>query len=128
MPVPEAEHAAGGVSPGFSSPERVDGVSDDEENEYTPREPDYRVSNSIPERLPPAPVSPSRRNKGIGSGLITALSHSIHGMMDVDPEAARRSNISKTKDTISQVRSSKLHFTTENVANSFALVWCYLAA
>lgn len=105
MPVPEAEHATGGVSPGFSSPERVDGdgVSDDEENEYTPREPDYRVSHSIPERLPPAPVSTSRRNKGLGSGLITALSHSIHGMMDVDPEAARRSNISKTKDSISQV-------------------------
>lgn len=102
-PIQDAEHPTGGVSPGFSSPERVDGASDDEESGYTPREQNYHGSHSVPERLPPAPVSTSRRNKGLGGGLISALSHSIHGMMDVDPEAGRRSNISKTKDSISQV-------------------------
>jgi sorting nexin-41/42 len=102
----EAEQAAGGVSPGFSSPEHVDAALDKEEDEYGQRERDYESSNGAPERLPPAPVTMPKRNKGLGSGLISALSHSIHGMMDVDPEAARRSNISKTRDTISQVRSS----------------------
>lgn len=38
-----------------------------------------------------------------GYGFLSALSHSITGMMDVDPEATRRNNISKTRDTISQV-------------------------
>lgn len=63
------------------------------------------VSQSAPEPLPPAPAPSSthRRSKPPGSGLLSALSHSIHGIMDVDPEAARRSNISKTRDAISQV-------------------------
>ena len=63
-------------------------------------------SQSVPEPLPPAPVSSTsmRKSKAAGSGLLSALSHSIQGMMDVDPESARRSNISKTRDAISQVR------------------------
>lgn len=95
----------GAASPGFSSPERIGG-SDDEDNGDS--EAYRRAAHSVPEPLPPAPVSTSRRSKGLGSGLISALSHSIHGMMDVDPEAARRSSISKTKDNISQV--SVYHF------------------
>jgi hypothetical protein len=36
-------------------------------------------------------------------GLLSALSYTIHGMVDADPESARRSGISKTRETISQV-------------------------
>ena len=123
MLAPEAEHVPGGVSPGFSSPEHVDGVSDDEDDEYSPRE----QSHSVPERLPPAPVSTSKRSKGLGGGLISALSHSIHGMMDVDPEASRRSNISKTKDSISQVQPFSL-YSLWSIADGLALARCVLLA
>lgn len=37
-------------------------------------------------------------------GLLSALSYTLHGMMDVDPETARRNSITKNKETISQVR------------------------
>lgn len=105
-PLSPGAPSSGGVSPGFSSPERLDAGSDDEENGFAERQqPQLRIH--VPEPLPPAPVSTSsRRGKSIGSGFISALSHSIHGIMDVDPEAARRSNISKTKDAISQVREA----------------------
>jgi sorting nexin-4 len=36
-------------------------------------------------------------------GLLDALSYTLHGMMDVDPETARRNGITKTRETISQV-------------------------
>lgn len=61
---------------------------------------------TVPEAVytPPHPVSgpPPRRN-GPGMGFLNALSYTIHGMMDVDPETARRNGISKTRETISQV-------------------------
>lgn len=38
-------------------------------------------------------------------GILNALSYSFQGIMDVDPEAARRNGISKTRDGISQVGS-----------------------
>jgi sorting nexin-41/42 len=56
--------------------------------------------NSVP---PPYSTPMRRRTSGGGGGLLSAISYSLQGMMDVDPETARRSNISKTKETISQV-------------------------
>jgi hypothetical protein len=44
-----------------------------------------------------------------GYGFLSALSHSITGLMDGDPEATRRSNISKTRDTISQLEDALHH-------------------
>lgn len=40
---------------------------------------------------------------GGGYGFLSALKHSVSGMMDVDPEATRRANIGKTRDNITQV-------------------------
>lgn len=55
--------------------------------------------------LPPHPgPSPSRR-RAPGMGLLNALSYTLHGMMDVDPETARRNGITKTRESISQVCS-----------------------
>jgi hypothetical protein len=48
-----------------------------------------------------API-PKRRTPGMG--LLNALSYTISGMMDVDPETARRNNITKTRESIAQVR------------------------
>lgn len=48
---------------------------------------------------------PGARKSGAASfGLLGAIQHSIHNMIDVDPEATRRSNISKTRESIGQVR------------------------
>ncbi|CAG8655301.1 1296_t:CDS:1, partial [Diversispora eburnea] len=38
-----------------------------------------------------------------GSAILSVLSHTIHGIMDVDPEATRRNSIGKTRDSIIQV-------------------------
>ena len=56
--------------------------------------------------LPPHPGPNPVRRRAPGMGLLSALSYTLHGMMDVDPETARRNNISKTRETISQVRTS----------------------
>jgi len=70
-------------------------------------------SASVPSA--PAPSGyPSRphlpRGKQSSVGLLGALSYSLHGLMDVDPETARRNQLSKTKESISQVRSIWLFY------------------
>jgi sorting nexin-41/42 len=47
--------------------------------------------------------TPMRRKTSTGGGLLSALSYSIQGMMDVDPETARRNSMSKTKESITLV-------------------------
>jgi hypothetical protein len=51
----------------------------------------------------PGPHPAKRKPSSPGMGLFTALSYTLHGMMDVDPETARRNGISKTRETISSV-------------------------
>lgn len=51
----------------------------------------------------PGPNPARRRTKTPGMGLLNALSYTLHGMMDVDPETARRNGITKTRENISQV-------------------------
>ena len=53
--------------------------------------------------LPPHPGPNPTRRRVPGMGFISALTYTLHGMMDVDPETARRNSISKTRETISQV-------------------------
>ena len=55
--------------------------------------------------LPPHPGPNPVRKRAPGMGLLSALSYTLHGMMDVDPETARRNSISKTRETISHVGS-----------------------
>lgn len=38
-----------------------------------------------------------------GGGLLTALTHTFHGIVDSDPEASRRSSIGKTRESINEV-------------------------
>lgn len=54
------------------------------------------------EIVPPRP----RRTTSGGSGLLNALSYSIQSMMDVDPESARRNNITKTRETANQLEEA----------------------
>ncbi len=66
------------------------------------------ASTSVPSAPAPS-VYPNQRvlprRKQSNVGLLGALSYSLHGLMDVDPETARRNQLSKTKESISQVRS-----------------------
>lgn len=59
-------------------------------------------SRSMPESAVESP-----RGRRTSYGFLSALSYSLQGIMDVDPEAARRSNISKTRDSIGQVAMQK---------------------
>jgi sorting nexin-4 len=63
--------------------------------------PDLVTANSLPPH--PGPNPARRRTKAPGMGLLNALSYTLHGMMDVDPETARRNGITKTRENISQV-------------------------
>ncbi|KAJ3994937.1 hypothetical protein F5050DRAFT_1770750 [Lentinula boryana] len=73
--------------------------------------------------VPPHPgPNPARRSARIpGIGLINALSYTLHGMMDVDPETARRNGISKTKETISQLEDA-LHLAAQDLKYSSSTI------
>lgn len=64
----------------------------------------HRLAQEQSAYLPPHPGPNPVRRRAPGMGFISALTYTLHGMMDVDPETARRSSISKTRETISQVR------------------------
>jgi hypothetical protein len=63
-------------------------------------------------QLPPAnpyahshsPPSSGVKRRSTRLNVFSALSHTLHGIIDVDPEATRRNNIGKTRDAIVQVR------------------------
>jgi sorting nexin-41/42 len=63
--------------------------------------------------------SSSPRRRGGGLGLLNALSYSLHGMMDVDPETARRNSITKTRESLSQARNVSRY--CESLADLFGL-------
>jgi len=71
------------------------------------------TTKSMP-ALPPHPGPNPARKKTPGMGLINALSYTLHGMIDADPEAARRSSISKTREAISQLEDA-LHLGTRDL-------------
>jgi len=71
---------------------------------------------------PPHPASgPPPRRTGSGMGLLNALSYTLHGMMDVDPETARRNGISKTRETISQLEDA-VHLTAQDLKYSSSTI------
>lgn len=69
--------------------------------------------------VPPHPGSnpARRRTHPPGSRLLNALSYTLHGMMDVDPETARRNNITKLRETISQLEDA-LHLCAQDLKYS----------
>lgn len=74
-------------------------------------EDDAPESPIAPSYLPPhpGPNPVRRRTRAPGMGFLNALSFTLHGMMDVDPETARRNGITKTRETIAQVRTGFFH-------------------
>jgi hypothetical protein len=86
------------------------GDGEEGEGEGSPeQEPQHSYATLPPH---PGPRTVRRRIKPPGMGLLNALSYTLHGMMDVDPETARRNTITKTKETISSVRTVKISRST----------------
>ncbi|KAF9210420.1 Sorting nexin, cytoplasm-to-vacuole targeting pathway/endosomal sorting [Podila verticillata] len=50
-----------------------------------------------------APTTTGVKRRSTRLNVFSALSHTIHGIIDVDPEATRRNNIGKTRDAIVQL-------------------------
>jgi hypothetical protein len=80
-----------------------DAADEDGTNTRTGEEEETEQENPASVFLPPHPGPSPVKRRAPGMGLLSALSYTIHGMMDADPESARRSGIGKTRETISQV-------------------------
>ncbi|KAF9409786.1 Sorting nexin, cytoplasm-to-vacuole targeting pathway/endosomal sorting [Podila epigama] len=102
--------------PDSTLPSAVDDVDDTEDH----HNPYARTSANAPNanqqtnpyaQLPPAnpyaathgPTSTGVKRRSTRLNVFSALSHTIHGIIDVDPEATRRNNIGKTRDAIAQL-------------------------
>ncbi|KAJ3550331.1 hypothetical protein NMY22_g536 [Coprinellus aureogranulatus] len=81
------------------------------------------TNNGESSHLPPHPgQNPARRRtRAPGMGLINALSYTLHGMMDVDPETARRNSITKTKESISTLEDA-LHLAAQDLKYSSSTI------
>ena len=80
-----------------------EGSKVDGENENGGEEVEHQQQPSMSAVLPPHPgPSPSRR-RAPGMGFLSALTYTLHGMIDADPESARRNSISRNRESISQV-------------------------
>jgi sorting nexin-41/42 len=97
---PTASASASALEGNRSISQDGDGGDDDDAAEGRTHSPPLMTSS-----LPPHPgPNPRRRSRTVpGMGLINALSYTLHGIMDVDPETARRNNITKTRESIAQV-------------------------
>ncbi|PFH51041.1 hypothetical protein AMATHDRAFT_143487 [Amanita thiersii Skay4041] len=76
-------------------------------------------SSYLPPHPGPNPVK--RRTRAPGMGLLNALSYTLHGMMDVDPETARRNGITKTRESISQLEDA-LHLVAQDLKYSCSTI------
>ncbi|KAJ8094667.1 Sorting nexin, cytoplasm-to-vacuole targeting pathway/endosomal sorting [Marasmius tenuissimus] len=75
----------------------------------------YPSSSVVPPH--PGPNPARRRTRAPGMGFLNALSYTLHGMMDVDPETARRNGITKTREQISQLEDA-LHLAERDLRYS----------
>ncbi|KAF8479732.1 hypothetical protein DFH94DRAFT_745495 [Russula ochroleuca] len=98
-----------GVQP--ASPDAADEIG---ANTHTEDEEPEQDENPASAFLPPHPGPSPVKRRAPGMGLLSALSYTIHGMMDADPESARRSGISKTRETISQLEDA-LHLSAQDL-------------
>jgi len=89
--------------PSRAAPEEGEGENEEGEEE----EQDHPTQQSLPS-LPPHPGPSTVRRRAPGMGLLSALGYTLSGMIDSDPETARRNAISRNKETTSQVGSLQL--------------------
>ncbi|CAL1714951.1 unnamed protein product [Somion occarium] len=71
--------------------------------------------------LPPHPGPNPVRRRAPGMGFLSALSYTLHGMMDVDPATARRNAISKAREQISLLEDA-LHLSAQDLKYSSSTI------
>jgi len=101
---------------------RVSGLSSSlviPDHENSEDAPELATANSLPPH--PGPNPARRRTKPPGMGLLNALSYTLHGIMDVDPETARRNGITKTRENISQLEDA-LHLAAQDLKYSSSTI------
>ncbi|KIK61563.1 hypothetical protein GYMLUDRAFT_198985 [Collybiopsis luxurians FD-317 M1] len=86
-------------------------------------QPNDQAHSASASYVPPHPgPNPARRTtRPPGMGFLNALSYTLHGMMDVDPETARRNGISKTRENISQLEDA-LHLAAQDLKYSSSTI------
>ncbi|KAH9935857.1 uncharacterized protein BXZ73DRAFT_100332 [Epithele typhae] len=113
----EARRLEEALNSGRSSTSRTtppaEGNAPQEGNEVNENEA-RRQDESASAYLPPHPGPNPVRRRAPGMGFLSALSYTLHGMMDVDPETARRNSITKTRETISQLEDA-LHLSAQDL-------------
>jgi len=100
-----------------SEPSGTSPPLDDQGGENTPRQPQESQSAYLPPHPGPNPA----RRRAPGMGLLNAISYTLHGMMDVDPETARRNGITKTRESISQLEDA-LHLSAQDLKYSSSTI------
>jgi sorting nexin-41/42 len=103
LPSPDEPNEDGASTGAGEGGGEGEGEGEREEEGEGEEEEDEQHVNAASVFLPPHPGPSPVKRRAPGMGLLSALSYTIHGMMDADPESARRSGISKTRETISQV-------------------------
>ncbi|KAF8972655.1 hypothetical protein BDZ97DRAFT_1782088 [Flammula alnicola] len=101
------------VAPTSEGEGEVEGEGEEHAEQVTP------TSSYLPPH--PGPNPARRRTKTPGMGLLNALSYTLHGMMDVDPETARRNGITKTRENISQLEDA-LHLAAQDLKYSSSTI------
>lgn len=100
----EAQRLDEALSKGLSSTKLLDEpqqeqVNDNTNNEDSPNEQEEMPSQSIITDTSSREVKKHKSNLS----FLGAISHTLQGMMDVDPEATRRNSIGKTRESIQGV-------------------------
>jgi hypothetical protein len=97
----------GRVQRSSSLPGRAASEEGERREDGVDEEQDHSTQQSLPS-LPPHPGPSSGRRRAPGMGLLNALSYTFSGMIDADPETARRNAISRNRETTSQVRARQM--------------------
>ncbi|KAJ7173790.1 hypothetical protein C8R46DRAFT_1083989 [Mycena filopes] len=95
------------------------GRTNSEPSAASPRSEEEEESQSS--YLPPHPGPNPSRRRAPGMGLLNAISYTLHGMMDVDPETARRNGITKSRESISQLEDA-LHLSAQDLKYSSSTI------
>ncbi|KAG9312889.1 hypothetical protein JVU11DRAFT_6322 [Chiua virens] len=96
---------------------RTNGLTNSRSEGQSSENPDEPASVYLPPHPGPSPY----KKRAPGMGFLNALSYTLHGMMDVDPEIARRNGIGKTRETISQLEDA-LHLTAQDLKYSSSTI------
>lgn len=107
----DALSSGGRADPSASAPNPGEDDEDEREDQSPP------LSASLPAHPGPSPV----RRRAPGMGLLSALSYTLHGMIDADPEAARRNSITKTRETIGHLEDA-LHLSAQDLKYSSSTI------